>query len=1412
MNEYEEKGRFYELGAWPILDSDGNIECFTHIVRDITERKRREKEYKQLIDGMNDTAFVINFEGKFVEINDTAVENLGYSREELLTMGPIDIDPHLSADDIGKLIEGMKSDERQVFETEHQTRSGKIIPVEISSSPVTYQGKSAILSVARDISERKRAEENIRRVTEGAHAILWRAKVTRLEDESKACQGFSWDMHYVNLDTASKFLPLQAHPSNDLEERYHHSILEEDRLAMEATGADALRNNAEGYEQEFRLRDANGALHWMHEDVRINRLDDTHFELIGFIINITQLKRAELEKKKLLYDVRERYKELNLLYEVSRYSSDPEVSLESLLYKTTERIPHAWQYPEITCARIVLENWEFKTDNFKKTKWKQSAGIKINDQDAGSIQVYYLKEKPERDEGPFLREERELIDTLGRLLGNSAQRKRAEVALKQQNKFNQLRAELWKLASGPLESESGLIQKILDKAGPVMDVSRATFVRLDSEKKEYVVQNQWYTAQAGPSPTQAISYRFAKQLFGRKYVTLPEDLIPGIKQYVTQKFKENNIRSYLVVPFGDKSNPQGLFTFSECRRERKWSQQEINTLLEMVNIVAMKSADIKAQRAIRESEASLKEAQALGRIGSWEYDIKMQKITWSDQTYKLYERDPGLGPPKPGEEAVYYSLEQKKLLHDYASRAIEKGKSYKYDQEVQLPSGKTAYFAITLKPVKDNSGNVIQLQGTVQDITQRKQDEFHIRNLNRMYALLSQINQGIIRAGDQEELFKTVCQVAIDYGHFRMAWLGLLDEDSGQLQPVAHSGYEKDYLDDIKITLKDEKASKSPIELALRNGKIKICNDIEADPSMAPWREAALKRGYRSSVAIPFRYKNQVIGALNLYAAEADFFSADERKLLKEIELDISYAVEAIKTEQERQQTEKDLRESEIRYRTIFENTGVATVIIEADTTLSFVNRQFEKVSGYKKEELEGEKSWTEFVVEEDLDRMKEYHARRRGDPTSVPNQYEFRFKDREGKIKDILLTIAMIPGTKNSVASLLDITDQRQLEEQLQQAQKLEAVGQLTGGVAHDFNNLLTVIQGNAQILESKIEPSDPFLNYIAKIIKATKRAAGLTKQLLLFSRKEAMVFEPLDLNRLIDDLLKMLKRLIGEDITVRTDLAADLWTIEGDDGNIEQVIMNLAVNARDAMPNGGKLILKTENIDISEADAHQFAHVEPGKYVRLVIEDSGAGMNKETLDKIFDPFFTTKQAGKGTGLGLSVVYGIVKKHNGWINVYSELGHGTTVRIYFPARSISVEEQAEEEIQWEKLQGNGERILLIEDDPDVREFGKDILLSNGYTVDIAADAAQALKQFKKRKGKYDLIISDVVLPDVNGVALVAQLQSIKSDVPVIMSSGYTEEKSKRAIIEERRYPFIQKPFDIEKMLTTVKQTLGKQP
>jgi CheY-like chemotaxis protein len=342
------------------------------------------------------------------------------------------------------------------------------------------------------------------------------------------------------------------------------------------------------------------------------------------------------------------------------------------------------------------------------------------------------------------------------------------------------------------------------------------------------------------------------------------------------------------------------------------------------------------------------------------------------------------------------------------------------------------------------------------------------------------------------------------------------------------------------------------------------------------------------------------------------------------------------------------------------------------------------------------------------------------------------------------------------------------------------------------------------------KIDESNPLYRDLKQISIAAAKAAGVVRQLLLFSRKQHMEPVPMNPNDTISRLLKMLDRVIGEDIVIETDLEKELWNILGDEGNIEQVLMNLSVNAKDAMPRGGKLFIKTENVTIDKEYCRTCTTARPGRFVCLSISDTGAGMDELTQEHIFEPIFTTKEVGKGTGLGLSVVLGIVQQHRGWINVYSELGHGTTFKVYFPSASGRPEQPSNKESPLASLLGKGERIMVVEDYAEVRDIAKEMLETNGYAVFPVSSAKEAMELFEKENGNFDLVFSDVILTDMAGTLLVEELLK-RWKFGVIISSGYTDEKVKWDLINEKKYRFLPKPYTMHALLQAVKDVLAQK-
>jgi CheY-like chemotaxis protein len=371
-----------------------------------------------------------------------------------------------------------------------------------------------------------------------------------------------------------------------------------------------------------------------------------------------------------------------------------------------------------------------------------------------------------------------------------------------------------------------------------------------------------------------------------------------------------------------------------------------------------------------------------------------------------------------------------------------------------------------------------------------------------------------------------------------------------------------------------------------------------------------------------------------------------------------------------------------------------------------------------------------------------------------------------------------------------------------------MEAVGRLAGGIAHDFNNVLTAISGNAELVLEDLKREDPIYQRLEEIRLSVVHASRLTRQLLLFSRGHKFELSPLNINTTAENLLMMLNRLIGEDIEVKMDLAPDVWSVGADEGNIEQLLLNLSVNARDAMPNGGRLVIRTENRELTEDEARSMTGARAGRFVCLTVRDSGSGIDEETLPHIFEPFYTTKDAGKGTGLGLAVVYGIVTQHAGWITVKSTPGVGTTFKTFLPT---SGEEEGHETEEWaakKRPKGNGERVLLVEDERRVREVTKRAVIEGGYKVFDAEDARTAIELFEKEDGEFDLILSDVVLSDFNGVELAKELTSRNPNLKVLLTSGYVDDKSNWEVIDRMGFRFLQKPYSIDDLLSAVKNSI----
>ncbi len=515
-------------------------------------------------------------------------------------------------------------------------------------------------------------------------------------------------------------------------------------------------------------------------------------------------------------------------------------------------------------------------------------------------------------------------------------------------------------------------------------------------------------------------------------------------------------------------------------------------------------------------------------------------------------------------------------------------------------------------------------------------------------------------------------------------------------------------------------------------------------------------------------------------------------------------------TERVREQRARD--EAEIKYRLLVEQVAAISYIAELGVNGQwfYVSPQIETILGYSPDEwLADSCNWLSHVFPED------HHVVQTAEETSergLPFQAEYRIVRKDGKIVWVSDNAVVVRGSDSHPVMeglIVDITDRKLLENQLQQSRRMEAVGRLAGGIAHDFNNLLTIIKGYAELALNRPGISPQFTTDVQQIGNAAERASTLIRQLLAFSRRQVLQPKSLDLNAIVESLDKLLNRLMGADIQMKTSCSAGIGTVKADPAQIEQVIMNLVVNARDAMPSGGRLTIETANVDLSANYARDHVTVKPGPYVMLAVSDTGIGMDSDTQTHIFEPFYTTKGSGRGTGLGLSTVYGIVKQSGGYIWVYSEPGKGTSFKVYLPrveesivAASVKIEESVN---RW-----GTETILLVEDDAAVRELARMILAAQGYSVLVAESATHAEQLAANGSREIHLLLTDVVMPGVSGRDLARRITSNHARTQVLFMSGYTDNVIAHGGVLETGVAFLQKPFTPRALAIKVREVLDR--
>jgi PAS domain S-box-containing protein len=771
-----------------------------------------------------------------------------------------------------------------------------------------------------------------------------------------------------------------------------------------------------------------------------------------------------------------------------------------------------------------------------------------------------------------------------------------------------------------------------------------------------------------------------------------------------------------------------------------------------------------AEDALKKSEEKYRTILETMNEGLFENDLKGNYTYVNEAACKMlgYTKEELLGR----NYREFTRPELVKLLYDVFHRVYETGNpELLVDYEVERKDGTKRFHQSHPSLIRDADGKPVGFRNLVRDVTDRKNAEDALRKSEEKYrTILETMEEGLIET-DLEGNATYVNNAACRLHGYRLEEMIGANFRKHHTPEMAERVYQ--IFNRIYNTGQPEMME---VEIIRKDGSI---------------------RTHQSTGSLMRDASGQPIGF---------------RNIIRDV------------TEQKR--AEENLMKSEKRYRMIAEN--VHDIICTVDypgLRFTYVSPAVYRVTGFTADELlnrpakEFVKPETYAIAEkllaQDLDLEEgvapslqtiEVEFIRKGGGTVWVEVSVTYNRDAKGRISEILGVIRDITERKSAEE------ERRRLESQLIQAQKMESVGRLAGGVAHDFNNMLNVILGYAEFIKIQLSESDPLFKDVTEIEKAAYRSRDITRQLLAFSRKQIIAPRPVDLNDLIVNLQNSLVRLIGEDIDLRFFPGDNLWRIQFDPSQMEQIILNLGVNARDAMPAGGKLTIETENVHLNEAYCREHLGFSPGDYVMLVVGDDGVGMDRETLGHVFEPFFTTKETGKGTGLGLATVYGIVKQNDGFINVYSEPGRGTVFKIYIP-RTLEEGEVVEEEQDAAIVRGTG-NVLLVEDDDMVRKMTDEMLGALGYTVIATDNPEEALLKIQNSETKVDLVITDVVMPGMSGTDLRDKMTAVRPGLKVLFMSGYTSNVIVHRGVLEENVHFIEKPFSMKDLARKVSETI----
>jgi two-component system cell cycle sensor histidine kinase/response regulator CckA len=786
-----------------------------------------------------------------------------------------------------------------------------------------------------------------------------------------------------------------------------------------------------------------------------------------------------------------------------------------------------------------------------------------------------------------------------------------------------------------------------------------------------------------------------------------------------------------------------LFWLSQESHPRAWTAQEEEIFQQVGRRLADAVTILLTLRRLAESEAKLEEAERIVHVGYWENDLDTDRISWSDETYRILGLQPGETVPSMAFFRGRIHPDDRDLQASVSAQAHAGDGRYDLEYRLIRPDGEVRTVHSVGEVIRGASGRPHRAFGVVQDVTERK------------------------RSSEALALFRSLLDHTNDT-------IEVIDPETGRFLDVnrqaclAH-GYTRDQY------------------LALHVADI--------DPRVAG-------NGWGPTVEETRRLGSRVFESVHRRKDGSEFPVEVSATL---IHLDRDYLLAVVRDITDRTRADRALIESHSLLNAVVEGTPDAVFVKDLQGRYLMINQACARSLGRNVEEVVGK-------VDRELFAPDAARAIVRYDQEVMASGDSQTFEETltaGGATRTYLASKSVYRDAHGRVSGLVgisrDVTELKALEEQFRQAQKMEAVGRLAGGIAHDFNNLLTVINGYTDLMFESLDPEHPGREMLVEIRQSGERAANLTRQLLAFSRKQVLQPQVVSLNTLLGDLLRLLRPIIGEDVELTLVVGASQGLAEVDPGQFEQVIVNLAVNARDAMPHGGRLVIETH--DVTAEDARDLPGVPPGSYVSVSVTDTGEGIDPLTRTQIFEPFFTTKRVGEGTGLGLAMVYGFVKQSGGHVEVSSEPGRGTTFTIYLPRAETAIPQHRQATSPARGPSGT-ETVLLVEDEAAVRKLSARVLRSCGYTVLEARGGEEAERVATEHPGPIDILVTDLVMPGISGSQLAGVLTRIRPQLKTLFMSGYTDEAVLRQGVHASSVDFLQKPFDPGELARRVRQVL----